>query len=97
MDSTIENDVQQIYLDLAWRSTNDRELFRAEMDSNCATGSIQGHPKITVTAPLDEFAHGLQQLLALQNWSHIVLIVDHIFGNLIHIYNERKCLSDAID
>ena len=80
----IDNDIQQIYLDLAWHSTVD--LYRAEMDSNCVNASELS--TTATTAPLDEFANGLTQLLTLQNWTHIVLIIDQSVGNSTPLYCE---------
>ena len=80
----IDNDIQQIYLDLAWHSTVD--LYHAEMDSNCVNASELS--TIATTAPLDEFANGLTQLLTLQNWTHIVLIIDQSVGNSTPVYCE---------
>ena len=86
VDGSIEKDgVQKIYLDLAWDSIIDEDLYHAEMDNNCASASITEIPPITTLAPAQDFIRGFQEILKLQKWTHAVVIVDEIFGNRRYI------------
>ena len=60
-------------LDGVWVTANSRDIYRANLDSNC---QYSPYTSVHVLPPMTNFAQGFGRLIERMDWKELVIVVD---------------------